>query len=412
MELETDFCIVRRVILIVLDSVGIGAMPDAASYGDEGSDTLGNLARALGTLPLPNLASLGLGNLDDIPGTPPQKPLGSCGKMGLLSPGKDTMTGHWEMAGIILEKPFRTYPDGFPPHVIQAFESRIGRPVLGNKPASGTEIIKELGEKHIRTGFPIVYTSADSVFQIACHEEVVPLETLYRWCEIARSILVGDDLVARVIARPFIGEPGNFTRTGNRKDFSLPPIRPTLLDYAKKSGVHVTAVGKIEDIFSGRGIDEAIHTVNNSQGIEVIKSLLMSPAAKVSGAGEGPRHLVFANLVDFDMLYGHRNDVQGYARALLEFDSSLPAVISLLRPDDVLVVTADHGCDPVTPSTDHSREYVPLMIYGEPIKEGIMLGTRESLSDLGATVAELLGIEYRGAGKSFARQILKRTQPG
>jgi len=392
---------VRRIIVIVLDSVGIGALPDAHLYGDEGSDTLGNIARKIGGLRLLNLASLGLGNLNNIPGTPACKPLGACGRMALSSPGKDTTTGHWEMAGVILDKPFKTFPNGFPPHIITTFEQKIGRRVLGNKAASGTEIIKELGETHMKTGFPIVYTSADSVFQVACHEEIVPVEMLYEWCQIARNILTGDDLVARVIARPFVGKPGSFTRTANRKDFSLPPVKPTLLDYAAQSGVHVVSVGKIKDIFAGRGIHESFHTRNNLEGIETLKQILKRKTSKKR------YEIVFANLVDFDMLYGHRNNVRGYAQALLEFDKHVPDMISLLTQEDILVITADHGCDPTTPSTDHSREYVPLMMYGVGVRRGVFLGTRKSLSDLGATIAELLKIEYWGRGQSFAQDIMK-----
>ena len=386
-----------RVFIIVLDSVGIGALPDAGMYGDEGSDTLGNIARALGTLRLPNLGRLGIGNLAEIPGTPPERePHAVCARMAMRSPGKDTTTGHWELCGVILDKPFRTYPEGFPPRVIDRFQSLIGREVLGNKPASGTEIIKELGAEHLRTGKPIVYTSADSVFQIACHEEVVRLSTLYEWCRIAREILTGEDQVARVIARPFVGSEGSFRRTENRRDFSLPPPRPTLLDFATKSGVPVTGIGKIEDIFAGQGLDRSVHTKDNADGIQEIIRLL-------ERAGEG---LVMANLVDFDMVYGHRNDVEGYARALLEFDAALPAMLDSLRPRDVLVITADHGCDPTTPSTDHSREYVPVMLVGEMVKS-VVLPDRQTMADLGATVAELMGIDYRGEGESFASEALR-----
>ena len=391
----------KRLFLVVLDSVGIGALPDAHLYGDENSNTLGNIARVLGSLSLPNLGKLGIGNLVDIPGTPGEEPQGACGRMAMASPGKDTTTGHWEISGIILDKPFTTYPEGFPRHVIEEFESAIGRRILGNKPASGTQIIEELGQSHLETGFPIVYTSADSVFQVACHQEIVPIDTLYSWCQIARDILVGDDMVARVIARPFTGKPGSFFRTDGRKDFSLAPAQKTLLDYAADSGVFVTAVGKIQDIFAGRGIHKAVHTSSNKEGIEVLQKLL----------GESypirQRHLVFANLVDFDMLYGHRNNVQGYARALKEFDSALPGLIGLLRPEDVLILTADHGCDPTTPSTDHSREYVPLLIYGESVQRGVMLETRSTFADLGATVAELLDVHYSGKGTGFCRDILE-----
>jgi phosphopentomutase len=426
-----------RVILIVLDSVGIGALPDADKYGDEGSDTLGNIAREVGSLRLPNMAALGLGNLVGLaeprsqlnrphrrmpgvntlaswfgfPGIPIKMPSGVCGRLAPRSPGKDTTTGHWEIAGIILEKPFRTYPGGFPEKLISEFEAKIGRAVLGNKPASGTEIIKELGEEHIRTGKPIVYTSADSVFQIAAHEEIVPLDTLYDWCQTARDMLTGDDLVARVIARPFTGEPGNFTRTANRKDYSLKPLAPTLLDYVREAGGCVTAIGKIHDIFAGQGIDRSVHTASNAEAIEAILREMRGdprPGDCTDSAplpGEPCPHLIFANLVDFDMLYGHRNDVLGYARALVEFDTALPSILALLQDRDVLVITADHGCDPTTPSTDHSREYVPLLMHGKALKQGVVLQDRDTLADIGATCAELMGVEYAGAGTSFAKQI-------
>ena len=385
---------------------------------------------------MPNLGRLGIGNLDSVPGTPPERPLGACARMALRSPGKDTTTGHWEMCGVILEKPFRTFPNGFPPRVIGLFEARIGRKVLGNVPASGTEIIKELGLEHVRTGRPIVYTSADSVFQIACHEEIVPLDTLYSWCEIAREILAGDDLVGRVIARPFVGKPGAFTRTENRRDYSLPPIRPTLLDYAQRSGVFVTGIGKIHDIFAGRGIDSSIHTGNNADGIREITAVLeaaggryetsLQPGAEPQSlpgqpASEpvevqpqpgmqpepGQKDLILANLVDFDMLYGHRNNAAGYAQALTEFDAALPRILVALRPGDLLVVTADHGCDPTTSSTDHSREYVPALLAGRAVREGVILDDRDTLADLGATLAEVLGVEYGGQGRSFAREVMR-----
>lgn len=422
---------VTRVFVIVLDGLGIGALPDAHLYGDEGSNTLGNMAKALGGIDLPNLAKLGIGTLLDIQGVPKLPPLGACGRMAMASPGKDTMTGHWELCGVILDKPFKTYPNGFPDHIIHRFQQAIGRQVLGNKPASGTVIIEELGELHMKTGYPIVYTSADSVFQIACHEEVVPVDTLYAWCQEARNILVGDDLVARVIARPFVGKPGSFRRTASRRDFSLPPVRDTLLDYASASGVSVTGVGKIHDIFAGKGIYRSIPTSSNMEGIEAVRTLMAECSDNRRGTGRengdwygddrrshgrpncdlhgDRRYLVLANLVDFDMLYGHRNNVEGYAAALREFDAELPALLSLLRTHDVLVVTADHGCDPTTPSTDHSREYVPLLIAGEPIRPGVMLGTRSTFADLGATLADLLEIEYGGEGTSMKQQLVAGT---
>lgn len=397
-----------RVILIVLDSVGIGALPDADKYGDEGSDTLGNIARAVGSLSLPVLASLGLGNLvpgsaamngrsAGLPGIPALSPSGACMRLALKSPGKDTITGHWEMAGVVLDKAFRTFPQGFPLRIIREFERRVGRRAIGNKAASGTEIIEELGEEHLRTGRPIVYTSADSVFQIACHEDVAPPDTLYSWCLAAREMLTGDDLVGRVIARPFSGRPGSFARTANRKDFSLKPFRPTLLDYAVKSGAAVIAVGKINDIFSGQGVSRSVHTSRNSEGVEAV-------LREMAAGGD----LIFANLVDFDMLYGHRNDVAGYARALMEFDSALPKVLAAARDTDVLMITADHGCDPTTPGTDHSREYVPLLMYGKALRPGVILDDRDSLADIGATAADIMGIDYGGAGRSFAAEVLDR----
>jgi len=400
-----DKRIVDRVFIVVLDSLGVGALPDAAAYGDEGSNTLGNTARALGGISLPNLGALGIGNLTEVMGVPPQPPAGACARAAYRSPGKDTTTGHWEMCGVTLDKPFRTYPKGFPARIINAFEARIRRGVLGNRPASGTQIIEERGEEHIRTGMPIVYTSADSVFQIACHEDVVPLPTLYLWCQMAREILVGDHLVARVIARPFTGKPGSFVRTENRRDFSLPPVRPTLLDYAKADGVAVTAIGKIHDIFAGRGITRVVHSKDNAAGIREIITAIDAGRDKAPGDG---RDLVMANLVDFDMQYGHRNDPIGYARALEETDAALEYVLAALRPRDLLVIAGDHGCDPTTPSTDHSREYVPVLLAGDVVKPGTILGDRETAADLGATVAEALGIAYGGDGQSFAGKVFVR----
>jgi len=383
----------------VLDSVGVGALPDAPRYGDEGSNTLGNLARAVGGLKLPHLGRLGLGNLTDIRGVPPveeERAGGAFGRMALRSPGKDTMTGHWELAGIILDKPFRTYPHGFPPEVIQPLERAIGRAVLGNRVASGTEIIAELGEEHLRTGRPIVYTSADSVFQVAAHEGVIPVEELYRICEVARELLTGEHLVGRVIARPFEGSPGSFRRTQRRRDFTLPPVGKTVLDQVAESGREVVGVGKIEDIYAGRGITRAIHSRSNRETVEVLEE-------ELDTRREG---LLLANLVDFDMLYGHRNDPQGYARALEEFDASLPGITRRMREEDLLVITADHGCDPTTPSTDHSREYVPLLLWGGKARRGVNLGTRDTLADLAATIASIFTLPYQGPGRSFQHRIL------
>lgn len=389
---------INRVILIVLDSVGIGALPDAGAYGDAGSNTLVNIARVVGGLKLPHLERLGLGNIAGIKGVPPQdSPAGAYGKMAERSAGKDTTTGHWELSGVILEKPFPVYPQGFPTEIIKSFEESIGRKTLGNKAASGTAIIEELGEEHMKTGYPIVYTSADSVFQIAAHEEIIPLEELYGMCRLARKLLTGEHAVGRVIARPFVGSPGSFQRTANRHDFSLKPPGDTILDLLDSSGCRVQAVGKIEDIFAGQGITEAVHTSGNQDGMEKTLELMRRP-----GGG-----FVFANLVDFDMLYGHRNNPQGYAGALEEFDRRLPDFLAALRDDDMLIITADHGCDPTTSSTDHSREYVPLLVYGRLLRSGVNLGIRETFSDIAATLAEIFGVKI-GAGKSFLQEILKR----
>ncbi|MCS3917925.1 phosphopentomutase [Fervidibacter sacchari] len=381
----------RRAILFVLDGVGIGELPDAADYGDEGSNTLANMAKAVGGLNLPNLQRMGLGNIERIEGVPPaEKPIACYGKMREVSAGKDTTTGHWEIAGVIREKPFPTYPNGFPPEIIEAFEKAIGRKVLGNKPASGTAIIEELGEEHLRTGYPIVYTSADSVFQIAAHEEIVPVEQLYEWCRIAREILRGEHEVARVIARPFIGTPGNFKRTPRRRDFSVPPPYPTLLDALTEAGLKVVTVGKIDDIFAGRGVTFAIHTSDNRDGMQQVETL----------AVQGDFDFLWCTLVDFDTVYGHRNNPQGFAQALKEFDEWLGNFLPKLMGGDLLIITADHGNDPTTPSTDHSREYVPLLIWTPSLKEGKPLGVRQTFADVAATIADWLKVEWRGAGKS------------
>ncbi|HVV46578.1 MAG TPA: phosphopentomutase [Bryobacteraceae bacterium] len=384
----------QRIIWIVLDSVGVGEMPDSAAYGDVGSDTLGNIARQRG-LRVPNLCALGLGNLKGIPELPKaERPQGAFGRCTLQSPGKDTTTGHWEMVGIHLARPFPLFPNGFPPEIIREFEKRTGRSVLGNKAASGTEIVKELGEEHMRTGSPIVYTSADSVFQIAAHEAVIPVPELYRICEITRDLMRGPWEVGRVIARPFIGEPGNFRRTPNRHDYAVPPPPGMLLDRLAERGIEIRSVGKIADVFLGRGIASQQKTVNNADGM-----------AKTLGAMQGfERGLVFTNLVDFDQQYGHRNDVEGYGRALEEFDAWLPEFRAALRPDDLAILTADHGCDPTTPSTDHSREYTPLMAFGPRARPGVDLGLRETLSDIGQTVAENFATSIE-KGKSFLSEI-------
>ncbi len=384
----------KRIIWIVLDSVGVGEMPDAAAYGDAGSDTLGNIARRR-ALHLPNLCELGLGNLKPIAELPPSaNPQGAYGRCTLRSPGKDTTTGHWEMVGIHLAKPFPLFPQGFPPEIMGEFERRIGRSTLGNKAASGTEIIAELGEEHVRTGSPIVYTSADSVFQIAAHEAVIPIPELYRICEIAREILRGPWEVGRVIARPFEGVAGSFKRTTNRHDYAVPPPPGMLLDKLADAGIAITSVGKIFDVFLGRGIGTQLKTKSNADGMAKTLEAMLDPECG----------LIYANLVDFDQLYGHRNDVEGYARALEEFDAWLPQFGSALQPDDLAIVTADHGCDPTTPSTDHSREYTPLLVFGPKARAGVDLGLRGTLSDMGQTIAENFATSIE-KGTSFLSAI-------
>ncbi|HSE36894.1 MAG TPA: phosphopentomutase [Blastocatellia bacterium] len=383
-----------RIVLVVLDSVGIGEMPDAADYGDSGADTLGH---ALGSrrVDIANLRQMGLANIRRLPIDPVESPSGAFGKAATSSRGKDTTTGHWEMGGIITACPFPTYPNGFPPRVIEPFERAVGRKVLGNKVASGTEIIKELGEEHVRTGQPIVYTSADSVFQIAAHEAVVPLEQLYGWCEIARRQLTGEDEVGRVIARPFIGGPGSFSRTEARQDYAIDPPQDTLLDRVKSAGLAVAAVGKIGSIFCHRGTTEELKAGNNRVSVD-------QTLRAIESTGRG---LIFTNLVDFDMLYGHRNDVEGYARSLEEFDLRLPEIQDAMRDDDLLMISADHGCDPGDVSTDHTREYVPVLCWGRRARAGVDLGIRSSLADIGQTVAENFGLRLQ-AGRSFLKEIL------
>lgn len=389
---------IERVIIIVMDSVGIGWLPDAHLYGDTGANTLGHIYREIEGFSLPVLEMLGIGNIE---GTEFIKkfdePIGCYGRAAEKSKGKDTITGHWEMTGIVLDKPFPTYPYGFPADLIKAFEKRIGRPTLGNKAASGTAIIEELGKVHMETGHPIIYTSADSVFQIAAHEEIVPLDMLYGMCEAAREVLTGEHRVARVIARPFIGKPGRFVRTANRRDYSVEPPAKTLLDYASEQGHSVTAVGKIYDIFNGRGITRHVHTGNNIEGI----------SKTIHYINEGGKGIIFTNLVDFDMKYGHRNNVEGYGEALKEFDDALPVLLDSLKEEDLLIITADHGCDPSTSSTDHSREYVPVLAYGKHIRSGVDIGTRESFADIGATTAQALNIQGYSEGMSFLDIIVK-----
>jgi phosphopentomutase len=387
----------ERIIWIVLDSVGIGALPDAADYDDVGRDTLGHIAKSR-PLALPNLVSLGLANiapLDHL--TPSARPEGCYGKGATHSPGKDTTTGHWEMAGIWLPQAFPVYKHGFPPELIEQFERAIGRKTIGNKPASGTEIIKELGEEHVRTGFPIVYTSGDSVFQIAAHEDVIPIAELYRMCEIARKMLDGPNKVGRVIARPFTGAPGNFRRTERRHDYAVEPPRPMLMDVLVERKIPIFGIGKIHDIYNGRGVDHYVTTKSNADGMQKLHATL---AEQKSG-------LIFANLVDFDMLYGHRKDVEGFAKSLEEFDALLAPLLKALGTRDLLMITADHGCDPdpAWPTTDHSREYVPIVTYSPVGKRGVNLGIRDTLADMGQTIADNFG----GAiphGKSFLAELL------
>ena len=386
----------KRVVLIVLDSVGIGAMPDAAEWGDAGSDTLGHVT-ASRPLKRPTLVKLGLANIKPLKHLePPAKPLAAFGKAAIASPGKDTTTGHWEMAGLFLQEPFPTYPKGFPPDLMEKFEAAIGRKSLGNKPASGTEIIQELGAEHMRTGYPIVYTSADSVFQIAAHEEVIPVEELYQMCETARELLKPPHQVGRVIARPFLGPgPGEFKRTERRHDYAIEPPPGMLLDRLTAAGVFTYGIGKINDIYYGRGLSDYVKTKNNADGIE--KTL--------AGVDKHQEGLLFTNLADFDMFYGHRNDVEGYARALEEADAGLARLVERLTADDLLIVTADHGCDPATESTDHSREYVPVLAYSPRGNGGRSLGTRASLADTGQTIAENFGVQVE-FGQSYLSDVI------
>ncbi len=390
-----------RAIVLVLDSVGAGAMPDAADYGDEGSNTLANTAAAVGGLYMPALGAMGLGNITDILGVPPEPaPVASWGRNAEASPGKDTTTGHWEMMGVVLDRPFPTYPDGFPAQVMEAFERETGAGWLGNYAASGTEIIQELGDEHVATGKPIVYTSADSVFQVAAHEEVLGIERLYEICEIARErVCVGDHAVGRIIARPFVGpdEQGMYTRTHRRRDFALAPFEPTVLDLLADNGIVSYGIGKIGEIFAWRGICESPHSENNMHGLDNLIARVRDDA----DAG-----FVFANLVDFDMIWGHRNDARGYANGLQEVDGRIPELIETMLPGDLLIVTADHGCDPTTPSTDHSREYAPLIAHLKGVDRGVALGTRATFADIGETVADFYGLAGRcGRGTSFLGEV-------
>lgn len=387
---------INRVIILLLDGVGVGELPDAKIYNDEGSDTLGNLSKVSGGLNLPNFKELGLGNIHPIIGVESvNSPLASYGKMKEVSAGKDTTSGHWEIAGLKTLSPFPVYLEGFPPEVIKSFESAIGCKTLGNIPCSGTEILKQLGPEHIKTSFPIVYTSADSVFQIAAHEEVIPVEKLYEMCHIARKLLQDKYNVCRVIARPFIGKFPKFIRTDRRKDFSVPPPEKTVLDYAKEQGYKVYGVGKIEDIFAGHGLTDSIHITDNADGLNQTLKVIRK---KNKG-------IIFTNLVDFDTLYGHRNNAEGFVKALEEVDMFLPKLLKALSSDDMFIITADHGCDPTTASTDHSREYIPLLVYGQKVASGINLGVRETFSDIAATIKEVLNLKGELEGKSFAQEL-------
>ncbi len=387
---------IKRVNIIVLDSVGIGALPDAADFGDKGAATIQNTAKELGGLELPNLEKLGLGNIEEIEGVKAvDNPQAAFGKMAEESNGKDTTTGHWEISGITSEDPFPTFPEGFPSEIMDQFHQAIGTESLANRPASGTVIINELGEEHMKTGKPIVYTSADSVFQIAAHEDIISVDELYEMCEKARVILQGEFAVARVIARPFIGEVNNFERTANRKDFSLKPPKKMILNNLKDAGYDVMAVGKIDYIFAGEGITDSVHTKSNMDGVDKTLDYLKNNK-------EG---LIFSNLVDFDSKYGHRRNPQDYGQALENFDKRLPEIINSLDEDDILIITADHGCDPTYKGTDHTREYVPLLVYGQQLKAGYNLGIRSTFSDIAATIAEIFNVDNIGNGTSFLNEI-------
>ncbi|AUN15358.1 phosphopentomutase [[Clostridium] sordellii] len=387
-----------RVIWMVIDSVGIGALPDSEKFGDVNVNTLGNIVKAYKDIQLPNMIKLGLSNIDGIDSLDSiDNPIGSFGRASEVSKGKDTTTGHWEMTGVLVETPFKTYENGFPKEIIDEFERKTNRKVIGNKPASGTAILDELGEQQMKTGEVIVYTSADSVFQIAAHEEIIPLEELYKMCEIAREIMMGENAVARIIARPFVGKPGAFERTSNRRDYSLSPFEDTVLDTIKKSNLDVIGVGKIEDIFNKQGITEAIHTKDNMDGVDQTINYM-----KKENKG-----LIFTNLVDFDSKYGHRRDVEGYKKALEEFDARIPEIIDNMKDDDILIINADHGNDPTYKGTDHTREYIPVLVYGKNINKGYNLGTRKSFADIGATVADILNVDLPKHGESFKSEIMK-----
>ena len=389
----------NRVVWIVIDSVGIGALPDSKKFGDEGVNTLGNIIKTHKDIKIPNLLKLGIGNINEVDFVEGvDSPIGCFGKCEEISQGKDTTTGHWEMTGVLVETPFKTFENGFPKEIIDEFEKRTGRKVVGNKPASGTAILDEYGEHQMKTGDVIVYTSADSVFQIAAHEEIIPLDELYKMCEIAREIMMGDNAVARIIARPYIGKgKGEFVRTSNRRDYSLNPFEKTVLDNIKEAGLDVIGVGKIEDIFNGQGITEAIHTKDNMDGVD----------QTINYINKENKGLIFTNLVDFDSKYGHRRNVKGYKEAIEEFDARIPEIIDALKEDDILIINADHGNDPTYKGTDHTREYIPVLIYGKNIKSGVNLGIRKSFADIGATVADILDTKMTKNGTSFKSQILK-----
>ncbi len=387
-----------RVIWMIIDSVGIGALPDSEKFGDVNVNTLGNIVKNYKDIKLPNMLKLGLGNIDGIDSLEGVKsPIGAFGRASEVSKGKDTTTGHWEMTGVLVETPFKTYENGFPKEIIDEFERKTNRKVIGNKPASGTAILDELGEQQMKTGEVIVYTSADSVFQIAAHEEIIPLDELYKMCEIAREIMMGDNAVARIIARPFVGQPGAFERTSNRRDYSLSPFEDTVLDNIKNSNLDVIGVGKIEDIFNKQGITEAIHTKDNMDGVDQTINYM-----KKENNG-----LIFTNLVDFDSKYGHRRDVKGYKEALEEFDARIPEILENMEDDDILIINSDHGNDPTYKGTDHTREYIPMLICGKNVKSGFNLGTRSSFADIGATVADLLNVKMPKHGNSFKNDIIK-----
>lgn len=386
-----------RVIWIIIDSVGIGELPDADKFGDVGANTIGNIVKSQGDINMPNIVDMGIGNIDGVDFLEKvDKPAAAFGKCAEISQGKDTTTGHWEMSGIVVDKPFKTFPNGFPKDIIDEFEKQTGRKVVGNKPESGTVILDELGEHQIKTGDAIVYTSADSVLQIAAHEEIIPLEELYNMCKIARKIMSGDNAVARIIARPYIGnKKGSFERTSNRRDYSVDPFKTTVLDNIKGSGLDVIAVGKIEDIFNGKGITEAVHTKDNMDGVDKTIKYIKS----------NNRGLIYTNLVDFDSKYGHRRDPKGYKKAIEEFDARLPEIIEAMKEDDILIINSDHGNDPTYKGTDHTREYIPVLIYGDRIKKGVNLGVRSSFCDIGATIADILGVEKTNCGESFKKYL-------